>query len=599
MREQDAELGGRGIHAAIGITSGTCFAGLIGGAQRMEYTVHGPAVNLAARLMMAAESGALVDDATRDACLRTAHGGLEFEAQAAISVKGKEEPVSVWVPVRVHRYRLHRSSTSVMGARERESSAKTKESSSASSRVQMGALPPQRMLGREQDCELLRNVFARVRADWNQPDVPMLGHSPLCCLIEGEAGIGKSELCREALHYAASLGMTSFWTAGHPHSQQTPLRPFGVVVQGLFQLASRWTARLDQSSSLLPSVSVSGCRLSEESMRRWHQEVLDTVFADASRSLARQASMLLRGLLGLGGQHGHGAGSTVDITTLVQLVEYWICEVACTARPVLLVIDDAQHLDASSWQLCRALLASEACVKGGLVLVLALRTASPPSSAETAAAAAAVTPATPRTAVAHIALARDVDGAGAEQEAARALARATSFMRRARGVHARVTHLRLQPLTKSSLCEIVAVRWHTLVHGADDDELDASFWDACVHIGNLGERWVHDDGAALAELLSSSALGVHVLGVTVRAREGTQASWALVSLESAQEARSVLAPAAEQAAPQLAGLRRRAVSMVRGPFARTHMCTSSNAPPTPHAGNVLHVCMRGLALDRS
>ena len=81
------------------------------------------------------------------------------------------------------------------------------------------------MLGREQDCELLRNVFARVRADWNQPDVPMLGHSPLCCLIEGEAGIGKSELCREALHYAASLGMTSFWTAGHPHSQQTPLRP--------------------------------------------------------------------------------------------------------------------------------------------------------------------------------------------------------------------------------------------------------------------------------------------------------------------------------------------------------------------------------------
>eukprot|EP01047_Picozoa_sp_COSAG01_P073815 COSAG01_NODE_12145_length_1794_cov_1.398230_2_plen_239_part_00 len=169
-------------------------------------------------------------------------------------------------------------------------------------------------------------------------------------------------------------------------------------------------------------------------------------------------------------------------------------------------------------------------------------------------------------------------------------------MRRARGVHARVTHLRLQPLTKSSLCEIVAVRWHTLVHGADDDELDASFWNACVHIGNLGERWVHDDGAALAELLSSSALGVHVLGVTVRAREGTQAAWALVSLESAQEARSVLAPAAEQAAPQLAGLRRRAVSMVRGPFARTHMCTSSNAPPTPHTGNVLHVSMRGLAL---
>ena len=85
---------GLDLRHKIGVNGGHVFAGEVGPPFRRQYTVMGDAVNLAARLMGAAEPGEtlisrnLLDYVSPDLC------GREL---APIRVKGKEEPVAVCV----------------------------------------------------------------------------------------------------------------------------------------------------------------------------------------------------------------------------------------------------------------------------------------------------------------------------------------------------------------------------------------------------------------------------------------------------------------------------------------------------------------------
>jgi class 3 adenylate cyclase/tetratricopeptide (TPR) repeat protein len=75
----------------IGISTGTVFAGRVGGATRYEYTVMGPAVNMAARLMDAAADGeALLSPSARAAVA----GQIVLEGRAPLRLKGVAEPVA-------------------------------------------------------------------------------------------------------------------------------------------------------------------------------------------------------------------------------------------------------------------------------------------------------------------------------------------------------------------------------------------------------------------------------------------------------------------------------------------------------------------------
>ena len=77
---------------SIGISTGTVFAGLLGGTGRSVYTVIGDTVNLAARLMQRAEAGeVLVDDETATG----AGANFTFADRQVIRVKGKEGHVHV------------------------------------------------------------------------------------------------------------------------------------------------------------------------------------------------------------------------------------------------------------------------------------------------------------------------------------------------------------------------------------------------------------------------------------------------------------------------------------------------------------------------
>jgi tetratricopeptide (TPR) repeat protein/class 3 adenylate cyclase len=76
----------------IGISSGTAFAGIIGGSARNQYAAVGARVNLAARLMASAKWGQIVTDENVHR-----NRSFRFEAQGAMVHKGFSEPIERFV----------------------------------------------------------------------------------------------------------------------------------------------------------------------------------------------------------------------------------------------------------------------------------------------------------------------------------------------------------------------------------------------------------------------------------------------------------------------------------------------------------------------
>jgi adenylate cyclase len=81
-----------------GINSGPVSAGSVGGGGRLEFTVVGDPVNVAARVERATrELGdrVLLTEATR--CLLT-RDSIPLEPRGTIALKGKSDPVPIWAP---------------------------------------------------------------------------------------------------------------------------------------------------------------------------------------------------------------------------------------------------------------------------------------------------------------------------------------------------------------------------------------------------------------------------------------------------------------------------------------------------------------------
>ena len=185
----------RVLPVRIGVNRGCVFVGDIGPQYRRTYTVMGDAVNLAARLMAAAEEGEIL--ATEE-LMATSRRTYETTPRPPFAVKGKKEVVRAF---------------SVGSASRRTSRTATTQA----------ALAP--LVGR--DAEIDQLLWAAAEAQTGNGSTVE---------ITGAAGIGKSRLVNEFRRRSPEI--ESVTVSAEPYEQTTPWSAFGRFLRNAFGLSA-------------------------------------------------------------------------------------------------------------------------------------------------------------------------------------------------------------------------------------------------------------------------------------------------------------------------------------------------------------------------
>jgi predicted ATPase/class 3 adenylate cyclase/uncharacterized protein YfcZ (UPF0381/DUF406 family) len=199
-----------GFNVRVGINTGLVALGEVGGAAGWEYTAMGDAINLAARLESNAPVGTtLISYDT----YRHVRGLFEVRTLEPLRVKGKAEPVPVYVVEREKPRTFHVSSRG------------------------MGDLPT-RMIGREAEMKALQDALDTALEDQETQMVTILGDS----------GVGKSRLLREFDHWIDQLpddvwhftGRATIETQNLPYSLLRDVFSFRFKIQDSDSTATVW-----------------------------------------------------------------------------------------------------------------------------------------------------------------------------------------------------------------------------------------------------------------------------------------------------------------------------------------------------------------------
>jgi class 3 adenylate cyclase/tetratricopeptide (TPR) repeat protein len=192
------ELQARGVKGSIGLTTGRVFCGLVGTDRRREYTFLGNSVNLAGRLMsLALQQESIIErEGIAVLCDRSTYEAAkdraEFEALPPQRVKGRNEPVDVFHPLREKK--AVRSKTD--------------------------------LIGRKEEKALLVNAIQELQR----------GTQFQAIILHGEAGIGKSRLMDELAHQAETSQVKVLSGAGDTVEKNNPYFTWRSVFNQLFEI---------------------------------------------------------------------------------------------------------------------------------------------------------------------------------------------------------------------------------------------------------------------------------------------------------------------------------------------------------------------------
>ena len=181
------------LQLRIGIAQGVMRVGAYGGVTRRTYGALGDEVNLAARLMTTAKVGEIL---ISGAVHKSVEGAFTLEPRPPLTMKGKAEPLPVFVVTGERRHRAIR----------------LQEPSYA--------LP---MVGRVNELEL---VNARL-------DLAAKGTGQIVAIVS-DAGMGKSRLVAEIVRNARHKGFTGFGGACRSDGSHTPYHAWKSVWQAFF-----------------------------------------------------------------------------------------------------------------------------------------------------------------------------------------------------------------------------------------------------------------------------------------------------------------------------------------------------------------------------
>jgi class 3 adenylate cyclase/predicted ATPase len=278
------------LELAVGVTTGRVFAGPVGGFTRREYTVMGDTVNLAARLMGVAGPGQTRCNYEN---YRGANGQVDFELLPAIRVKGKSEPIQLYRPAGT--YRPGQKLQYIQPV--------------------VDYLP---MIGRQPEIDLL---VTRLKT------VTHRGQGQVV-ILEGEAGIGKTQLIKQFVQATKKDGIPILIGSGHSIKQSQAFYAWLDIFNTLFANTGNEYARDDVRPELVRYIAQKTPQLTG------YLPLLNNIFKLGINETGLTASM-------------------DDEQRLQKLAAILLTlfEAKAGEKPMLLILEDAQWLDTPSWQL--------------------------------------------------------------------------------------------------------------------------------------------------------------------------------------------------------------------------------------------------------